>query len=978
MNFDLFDPNKACNALLPLNPIANTVSYYRIVGLDYTLNDLNVEHAEVKSGNVRLGLPLGLIFPSSRIFDTKTYVSSSKFSLEYGKEGVFYPINKTAKPKFIDIYLTSSDLKNKIYKGPEGTFKLSAPTIESIQKNGFAIQDENTSILYIKPAPSKLFVQNDHIKTGKLEFAGNVWDLSSSQITTLRNDGRLELKKAGTSINLEFLNDNLTKASNNSNSAGVQLNITPMSIAECKSFARSIYPTTKMNNDEYEEFLGELYLSKDLGKATNERLGISSNNLELKRFFAGLPYFIRPTGNLDWDLWSPFDLRTLTSVLSRESRHAKFISERSTSARNDLQLINVPNRAIRIKGFKLPNYEIGIYSSYSQEWNLVGYSRGSLLSSLTLAPKEDLSIDILTYDRHKITNENTLTTDVELNSELSLMAKASTKVTNEIIDTTDAKAEFGLGIPVPAGNIPVKIDSKGTLNKNIKDTLSLSAEKISDLTQKATEKIKSTSQVKIVQSREFGEEKKVIRKLSNPNNSRTLTYNHFEILENYEVKTKYNGNLQTCLLVDNPYYKTSIDLNFILAYQDKLAASLLNKTYAAGLDAAIKLSAQRWYENKKVTDLIISKLAEGNGENSLDSSNDEIDKNIIRYAIDLKTLLVKFLSVDIQKATIILFNELTGSEENRPTDEEVEYAEMSFGLASFWMKFRMVYPTIESKARTFVNQLPDNPSEAIALTEVEKFVNGLDDEWLSSLKLVAVDIVAGLILGMLVGPQAALAAAAIAPLMGQLLIDKSEGLPSLISKCKSEVSNYQKMNSVISVAADLEDGSSKFPEQEIFTLNEMAMAYADFEKLILHIEVNKAYYMNRIWQLEDSEVRYSRLKLQGLDKFIENRILGFVGHKAAFELKLDNLPKDYQEYIETNVLNPPQSANSKDLITTNLTLPTSGVYMESLLGKCEALEPMVIQRIELELEMSKIQNEIAKQRLEQLKLENEQLKKSIP
>lgn len=977
MNFELFDPNKACNALLPLNPIANTVSYYRIVGLDYTLNDINVEHSEVKNGKVRLGLPLGLIFPSSKIFDTKTYVSSSKFSLEYGKEGVFYPINKTAKPKFIDIYLTSSDIKNKTYKGPEGTFKLSELTMDSIQKNGFAIQDENTSILYIRPVPSKLFVKNDQIKTGKFEFAGNVWDLSSNQITTLKNNGRLELKKAGATINLEFLNDNLTKSSNNTNGAAVPINITPMTITECKTFARSIYPSTKMNNDEYEEFLGELYLSKDLGKTNNERLGISSNNIELKRFFAGLPYFTRPTGNLDWDLWYPFDLRTLISALSREGRYAKFISERLTSEENDFQL-NTPNRAIRIKGFKLPNYEIGIYTSYSQEWNLVGYSRGSLLSSLTLAPKEELSIEILTYDKHKITNENSLTTEVEINSELSVMAKASTKVTNEIIDTTDAKAEFGLGIPVPAGNIPVKIDSKGTLNKNIKDTLSLSAEKISELTQKATEKIKSTNQVKIVQSREFGEEKKVIRKLSNPNNSRTLTFNHFEILENYQVNTKYNGNLQTCLLVENPYYKTAIDLNFILAYQDKLAASLLNKTYAAGLDAALKLSAQRWYENKKATDLILSKLAEENSDDTTGSSTDVIEKNIIRYAIDLKTLLVRFLSVDIQKATMILFNELSGSGDNRPTDEEVEYAEMSFGLASFWMKFRMVYPTIESKARTFVSQLPDNPSEAIALTEVEKFVNGLDDEWLSSLKLVAVDIVAGLILGMLVGPQAALAAAAIAPLMGQLLVDKSEGLPSLIGKCKTEVSNYQKLNSVVSVAADLEDSSSKFPEQDIFTLNELAAAYAEFEKLVLHIEVNKAYYTNRIWQLEDSEVRYSRLKLQGLDKFIENKILGFVGHKAAFELKLDNLPKDYQEYIETNVLNPKQSANSKDLFTNNLTLPTSGVYMESLLGKCEALEPMVMQRIELELEMSKIQNEIAKQRLEQLKLENEQLKKSIP
>ena len=51
--------------------------------------------------------------------------------------------------------------------------------------------------------------------------------------------------------------------------------------------------------------------------------------------------------------------------------------------------------------------------------------------------------------------------------------------------------------------------------------------------------------------------------------------------------------------------------------------------------------------------------------------------------------------------------------------------------------------------------------------------------------------------------------------------------------------------------------------------------------------------------------------------------------------------------------------------------------MESMLGRCEALEPNLIERLELEKAMVMIQNDMAKEKLETLKLENEQLKKSI-
>lgn len=979
MNYELFDPSNSCNPILPLNDVTNNITFYKIVGLDYELNEIELNKSAIRNHQpVRLGLPLGLIFPYSQLYQTASFVQQQRFSIEVGKEGIFYPSKKTDKFNFIDIPLFDKDLDALSFK--KGTFdiKLTPEQRKEIETYGFSLLKESNNIYNLRRASETFFVRDTQLSNQGITIDSNKIKLSASQSTELRTKGKITIANNGNNINLEYITSANTRLfSGNPVSFGP---IIPMTLEECKTFARTIFPTHKMNNESYEEFLGELYLSPALGKSINDNFGVSSNNLNLKRFFAGLPYEARNSSFFEnADLWNPFDLKKLKSYLGREGRHAAYIYKHQ-QASNETDLRRITNPIKQLKSIQLPKYELGVFTTYNQEWKLLGYSRGSLLSSLTLAPKEELSIEIQTYDKHKIENERTFSTEVEFNSEVANMEKASSKVMNELVDTTDSKAGLGFGVPVPAGNIPVEIKADGTINKNIKDTLTSSIENISDLTKKASEKIKSTSQIKIVQSHEFGEEKKVIRKISNPNNSRTLTFNHFEIVENYNVTTLHQvENLQPCLLIDNPFISTPIDLNFILAYEDKLAPAILNQAYINGFEAAKKLSAQRWFENKKSLDLVLQKLVEEEIATSESTATSEvIEKNIIRFAKQMRDILESFLSIDIPFAADIIFRDLNPAEMNKPSDDEVSNAEKTFGLASFWFKFKLAYPTIESKAKEFIQGLPENPNESTAFAALEKLVTGLDDEWLSSLKLVTIDIIAGAVMGVLAGPQFVLAAAAVAPILGQLLSDKNEGLPNLIDKIKKEVTNYQQMNSVVPVTVTTAVESS-VPEEKLFSLNELAMAYAEFEKLVLHIEVNKAYYLNQIWLKEDSEVRFSRLKVQGLDKYIENNILGFVGNKAAFYLKLESLPDDYQEFLKTKILNKSTTpANSpKNPVTTTITVPTSGVYMESMLGKCEALEPNIIERLELERESVKLQNQIAKERLIQMQLENEKLKKSI-
>ena len=85
-------------------------------------------------------------------------------------------------------------------------------------------------------------------------------------------------------------------------------------------------------------------------------------------------------------------------------------------------------------------------------------------------------------------------------------------------------------------------------------------------------------------------------------------------------------------------------------------------------------------------------------------------------------------------------------------------------------------------------------TENEAFAALEKFTMGLDDEWLTNVKMVTLDVVAGIILGALTGPFAA-AGMLLTPILNQLLLERNEGLPALIENCKKEVKKYQNLTS---------------------------------------------------------------------------------------------------------------------------------------------------------------------------------------
>jgi len=768
MKYLKFDQDSICNAPYPVNDIKYDLTFYKITGFRLHLDE--IEYAEdgenYDLGRIRsltLGLPLGLIlsqYPlANHRYQCRTFSKDRLLPVKVGVEDVFIPFDPKIDREYdpVKVVVHGEDIKKRNVAVNGVTIHLNAGMIKTLENQETLLYKKGKTVFSLQRAEVIQYVDENALMAGTVFSNNGRPMLSAKHSKELAEKGKLILKHKGDDIQLQVIRNgqsatpaarSMARSSQFVNPAGPD--------GFLIEYSQSLYPLRNMN--EFEKILGEILTHPD-AEPNHKKYGMESRDPELNRFINQMPWknvWNRPstgiTGILPtWaDLvpWEPFCLSKLRDLYWQKynAQYRAYIKKFPPLSRP-----NVPYRpGLPLDSFLysdlslLPKYEIGIFTSYTQEWKLLGYSRGALLSSISLAPREELSIEIFTFDRFKTENERTFSTEFESNLEINSQARTAAKIAHDLTTTTDTKADVKLGIPMPPGTVPVELDGNAGTSTQVQDSIQTTVEELRDKTVKSTERLKSTTQVKIVQSEESGEEKKVIRKIQNPNVSRTLTFNYFEILENYEVKTKYNSDVRPCLLVQNPDLG-SINLDFVLAYEDRLTRALLSPIYQPGFNAAKVLAAQRWFEDRQRQEK--AALQKSENEKGHDEDPKKLDKYIIRVAKNLKDILETFREVDADRLRKILLQHVD-LDPDLPTKREDDWAKDQLGILYFWEKFKIQYPTIDQKAQTFSN-ISDSPDEATAVSAVEAFVTGLDDDWVSALKGVASSLVFGAIIASL-------------------------------------------------------------------------------------------------------------------------------------------------------------------------------------------------------------------------------------
>ncbi|MFX1586929.1 MAG: hypothetical protein ACFFC1_02135, partial [Promethearchaeota archaeon] len=196
------------------------------------------------------------------------------------------------------------------------------------------------------------------------------------------------------------------------------------------------------------------------------------------------------------------------------------------------------------------DFLIAIMLKHRQEWKTIGYSRGELIHSLPLAPGEETTIEVLSWDRNIYKREEETINDMEREIEANKTYKDNREVLKEIEKNTKLKKSGDIGLNLKC--IPLSL-SGGIDSDNEERALNKSSQQIiKDTTNRAVTNIKSHRKTLISSSREFGHEEKVTRKISNTNRCHTVTYHFFEVLRNYELRTQLHS-VQPIILVKQKY-----------------------------------------------------------------------------------------------------------------------------------------------------------------------------------------------------------------------------------------------------------------------------------------------------------------------------------------------------------------------------------------------------------------------------------------
>lgn len=240
-------------------------------------------------------------------------------------------------------------------------------------------------------------------------------------------------------------------------------------------------------------------------------------------------------------------------------------------------------------------YRVAFYLPYRQEWQLDGYSRGRMVNSLTLGPQEEQTIEIFKWDRLSRTLDSTTSFEFEQTSESSGTRRDTTDISREVSRQAGfeltSTAKVGFKIDVVNADFGGGTSAKTGLNDADKD----SRQSITEATSRAATNVRSSRTLKVVETRESGEETRVTRKLRNHNTCHTLTTTFFEILANYTVATYLRTEaIRLVLLLPSAELSAikRFDRPFVRSHERTLTLALLDSTLAPGFEAARFLDAR--------------------------------------------------------------------------------------------------------------------------------------------------------------------------------------------------------------------------------------------------------------------------------------------------------------------------------------------------------------------------------------------------
>ena len=611
----------------------------------------------------------------------------------------------------------------------------------------------------------------------------------------------------------------------------------------------------------------------------------------------------------------------------------------------------------------IPKLDVALFLAWRQTWTLKGLSRGRLLHSLALAPQEEATIELFTWERHRKTLEQSSETDTEQTFEGSDSTKDTSDVYSEVNRQRDFQWQVSGSLratyrPV-AGEITLGADASASNKNAVGEIGKTTQNRVHETVVKASSKVRSQRVTKISETVEWGSEQRITRKIRNPNMCHTLNLDYYEVLAHYAIETSFLPNdSRLCAFVPNPI---STDLTEAVLRRNETALSdaLLEGSLRGGFEAlrfleayslAVKEQASRRTAASKVAQ--VGKSATKPPDTSVDSKE---QRDLVAAVKDLREAARQFGGeLEPHRALNAIGDHATVPSNDRLSARRWLYrmlVEARFG--SFASELRSLKDRSDAEltveyARQLATVLP-SPQGSPTLGSLGELSDG-DKETIA--------------LGPAIHDGHLKAAWDWAWWSGRcreesLYSPDDMGIPGRVQRLSEKWQAFDASPAADAATAmgdKARDQADARQDQQAaedvlemkFPLEEVAKNRERADALMAHLSEHWSYYRFALFQALPPSEQLDRL-ITGSSNVLragmfEPRVVSAHGDQLAIPLNTSNYPG-----LEAFLLNMLGDVKETEPSTSTVLLPTPGMSIESRLGRCTGCEDYIERTRAIEL-----------------------------
>jgi hypothetical protein len=617
------------------------------------------------------------------------------------------------------------------------------------------------------------------------------------------------------------------------------------------------------------------------------------------------------------------------------------------------------------------NFQMAVYMPFLQQWQLDGYTRGRVVNSFSLGPREEQTVEIFTWAKSGSTLTSSMTFEEEQQTESSGTRRDAGDVAHDVAHQTgfetSTTGKVGFTVGVAKFDLGAQAGGRAAMNDGERET----RQQITEATSRSTGRVRTERTLTVTETQEAGREERVTRKLTNPNECHTLTVPFFEVLANYQVSTFVRADqVRLVALIHSSTLSKldkKIDRAFIRSHETALRLALLDRTLADGFDAARFLDARDracgvLCDNCDCEDADSGEAEGAKWEAVVDAARKvalavaKIREKTVVFPWSVRAVLPPPWGIGVAQPIInegakdirsYLFNKSLAA--NAPSLLN-DLAAVGVGQAPM--------PVTTSQARAMQRVIGALPPPALALLPADpRVADGVGWEMYGFVLTFNPELISAGILTQRVKDTVG---------MNRF---EDEGLIQAITVFSGAYSEWLKEQEANKAVNERERELARIAREErnlrileSFGLRESAVAEERLEALEAHLndERNIDHYRFAVWNERagaDDPV-LNNLAMAGVT---EGAPVGIVGDQLAVPIRLEHHPK-WRKLFADSVRDLPTA--TKDV--HRHILPTAALYSEAIVGRCCACEHAIVERKELEEQAIRLNNQA-------IKLENERL-----